>query len=108
MIDTTAITAITPITIPSSVRSDRRRFARNEASAMKTASAKFIGHREISHKRHTKHKTYFPFVLCFSARSAEFLLEEPDLLLHRLFAGSRSGFGGRFCRPHWLPFWGLR
>src|SRR5262245_42330212 len=42
MIDTTAITAITPITIPSSVSSDRRRLARREDSAIKMASTKFM------------------------------------------------------------------
>src|SRR5436309_9903825 len=41
MMETTAITAITQMTIPSNVRSDRTRFARREDKAMKTASPKF-------------------------------------------------------------------
>src|SRR3972149_10345551 len=40
--ETTAITAATPMTMPSSVRMDRSRFARNEESATRMASEKFM------------------------------------------------------------------
>src|SRR5215510_10681353 len=42
MIETTAITAMTPMTIPNNVSNDRRRFARSEESATEMASRKFI------------------------------------------------------------------
>ena len=42
MMDTTAITAITPTTMPSNVSNDRKRFARSEDKAIQTASTKLI------------------------------------------------------------------
>jgi hypothetical protein len=42
MKEMTVITVITPITIPSNVRTERSRFARNEAKAIPTASHRFI------------------------------------------------------------------
>src|SRR5262245_52321809 len=41
MMDTTAITAMTPITMPSNVNSDRSRLARNDERAMKKDSSRF-------------------------------------------------------------------
>src|SRR5690242_6672482 len=42
MMDTTAITAITPTTMPSNDSNDRKRFARSEDKAIQTASTKHI------------------------------------------------------------------
>src|SRR5437588_12626926 len=45
---TTAITAATPITIPSSVKTDRSLFAHNDARAMRIDSAKFMNYSDFT------------------------------------------------------------
>src|SRR5204863_3811422 len=87
MIETTAITAITPITIPSRVSSDRRRLARRDESAIKTASAKFT-------------TLYYDRLAGFvSPSSAELFLKQPNLLFHGLLWRRWSRFDRRSVRP---------
>src|SRR5947207_344108 len=101
MIDTTAMTDITPMTIPSSVNSDRRRFARKEESAMKIASPKFTwlyydrfgvgGPAKLHIKEAAKRCTNYGLaggpdankVGILSASSSKLFLKQPDFLFHR-------------------------
>src|SRR5215471_12313145 len=86
MMETTAITAITPMTIPNNVSSDRRRFARSEASATEMASRKFMLSRYDT-----------PLT-----GSAEFFLEQSNLFFHRLLRRRRDGFDRRLGGARWL------
>src|SRR5215467_6914428 len=128
MIETTAITAMTPMTIPNNVSSDRRRFARSEESATEMASRKFMLPIGISHKMRKRAIVLWPARLAVGAvydrpfllncrlravidrpysrlpSPAELFLKQSNLFFHGLLRRGRDSFDGLWCARCLLGF----